>query len=148
MQNEITELRTQVRTLIRTLKRIVCLVCCLFGVFMFVGCSATSKSTDKDNLAQDEAMLTKDQSQVKALYSGFSFWSPTGGGLIPIPGLQQRLKVEKITTISVCRNCIEDTPPVSSINSSSTRGKIAEFILAGGDSGYSLHSESDCPSSE
>jgi len=42
--------------------------------------------------ARAEAMLTKDQSQVKALYSGFSFWSPTHNGQFPIPGLQQRLE--------------------------------------------------------
>jgi uncharacterized lipoprotein YajG len=105
MQNEerINGLETQVRTL----KRIVCLVCCLFGVFMFVGCSATSKSTDKDNLAQD--------------------------------------KVEKITTVSVCRNCVEDKIYISN---PSTKGKMIQVILAGGDSRYNLHSESDCQSSE
>ena len=105
MQNEerINGLETQVRTL----KRIVCLVCCLFGVFMFTGCSATSKSTDKDNLAQD--------------------------------------KVEKITTISVCRNCVEDKIYISAIN---TKGKMIQIILAGSHPGYKLHSESDCQSSE
>ena len=41
--------------------------------------------------ARAEAMLTKDQSQVKAIYGGFSFWSPTHKGMFPIPGLQQRL---------------------------------------------------------
>ena len=41
--------------------------------------------------ARAEAMLTKDQSQVKAIYGGFSFWSPTHNGMFPIPGLQQRL---------------------------------------------------------
>ena len=40
--------------------------------------------------ARAEAMLTKDQSQVKAVYGGFSFWSPTHNGMFPIPGLQQR----------------------------------------------------------
>ena len=74
---------------------------------MFVGCSATSKSTDKDNLAQD--------------------------------------KVEKITTVSVCRNCVEDKIDISN---PSTKGKLIEIILAGGDSRYNLHSESDCQSSE
>jgi hypothetical protein len=108
MQNEerINGLETQVRTL----KRIVCLVCCLFGVFMFVGCSATSKSTDKDNLAQD--------------------------------------KVEKITTVSVCRNCVDVRSEIKFINHKVTRGKIREFILSGADSRYELHSESDCQSSE
>jgi uncharacterized lipoprotein YajG len=54
MQNEerINVLETQVRTL----KRVVCLMCCLFASTMFAGCSATSKSTDKDNLAQDKDM--------------------------------------------------------------------------------------------
>jgi prepilin-type N-terminal cleavage/methylation domain-containing protein len=40
--------------------------------------------------ARAEAMLTKDQSQVKAIYSGFSFWTPTHNGKFPIPGLLQR----------------------------------------------------------
>ncbi len=40
--------------------------------------------------ARAEAMLTKDQSQVKAVYGGFSFWSPTHNGMFPIPGLLQR----------------------------------------------------------
>ena len=56
MQNEerINVLETQVRTL----KRVVCLMCCLFASTMFAGCSATSKSTDKDNLAQDKVETT------------------------------------------------------------------------------------------
>ena len=41
--------------------------------------------------ARAEAMLTKDQTQVKAIYSGFSFWSPSHNGKYPIPGLEQRL---------------------------------------------------------
>jgi prepilin-type N-terminal cleavage/methylation domain-containing protein len=41
--------------------------------------------------AKKEAMLTKDQSQVKSLYGGFSFWSPSHRGKYPIPGLQARL---------------------------------------------------------
>ena len=41
--------------------------------------------------ARAEAMLTKDQSQVKAIYSGFSFWAPSHNGNYPIPGLEQRL---------------------------------------------------------
>ncbi len=40
--------------------------------------------------AKKEAMLTKDQSQVKSLYGGFSFWAPSHRGKYPIPGLQQR----------------------------------------------------------
>jgi prepilin-type N-terminal cleavage/methylation domain-containing protein len=40
--------------------------------------------------AKAEAMLTKDQSQVKALYGGFSAWAPSHNGDYPIPGLQQR----------------------------------------------------------
>lgn len=40
--------------------------------------------------ARAEAMLTKDQSQVKAVFSGFSFWAPTHNGKYPIPGLERR----------------------------------------------------------
>ena len=40
--------------------------------------------------ARAEAMLTKDQSQVKAVFSGFSFWAPTHKGNYPIPGLERR----------------------------------------------------------
>ena len=41
--------------------------------------------------ARAEAMLTKDQSQVKSIYSGFSFWAPSHNGRYPIPGLEKRL---------------------------------------------------------
>ena len=41
--------------------------------------------------ARAEAMLTKDQTQVKSIYSGFSFWAPSHNGKYPIPGLEQRL---------------------------------------------------------
>lgn len=41
--------------------------------------------------ARAEAMLTKDQTQVKAVYSGFSFWTPSHNGKYPIPGLEARL---------------------------------------------------------
>jgi len=40
--------------------------------------------------ARAEAMLTKDQTQVKSIYSGFSFWAPSHNGKYPIPGLEQR----------------------------------------------------------
>ena len=40
--------------------------------------------------AKAEAMLTKDQSQVKALFSGFSVWAPSHDGKYPIPGLLRR----------------------------------------------------------
>lgn len=42
--------------------------------------------------ARAEAMLTKDQTQVKSIYSGFSFWAPSHNGRYPIPGLEQRLE--------------------------------------------------------
>jgi prepilin-type N-terminal cleavage/methylation domain-containing protein len=41
--------------------------------------------------ARAEAMLAKDQSQVKAIYSGFAFWAPSHKGRYPIPGLEQRM---------------------------------------------------------
>ena len=41
--------------------------------------------------AKAEAMLTKDSSQVKSIYGGFSFWAPSHNGKYPIPGLQKRL---------------------------------------------------------
>ena len=41
--------------------------------------------------ARAEAMLTKDNSQVKAVYGGFSFWGPTHDGRFPTPGLERRL---------------------------------------------------------
>jgi len=41
--------------------------------------------------ARAEAMLTKDQTQVKAVYSGFSFWAPSHNGKYPIPGLEKRM---------------------------------------------------------
>jgi prepilin-type N-terminal cleavage/methylation domain-containing protein len=41
--------------------------------------------------ARAEAMLTKDNSQVKAIYGGLSFWGPTHGGRFPTPGLERRL---------------------------------------------------------
>jgi prepilin-type N-terminal cleavage/methylation domain-containing protein len=42
--------------------------------------------------ARAEAMLAKDQSQVKSIFSGFSFWAPSHNGNYPIPGLEQRLE--------------------------------------------------------
>jgi len=42
--------------------------------------------------AKAEAMITKDQSQLKSLYGGFSFWAPSHNSKWPIPGLQQRLE--------------------------------------------------------
>jgi len=42
--------------------------------------------------AKAEAMLTKDQSQVKSVYGGFAMWSPSHNGKYPIPGLQRRLE--------------------------------------------------------
>tara|TARA_B100000959_G_C14984033_1_gene624773 strand:+ start:2221 stop:3129 length:909 start_codon:yes stop_codon:yes gene_type:complete len=42
--------------------------------------------------AKAEAMLTKDQSQVKSIYGGFAMWSPSHNGKYPIPGLQRRLE--------------------------------------------------------
>ena len=47
--------------------------------------------------ARAEAMLTKDQSQIKAVYSGFTFWAPSHNGMFPIPGLQQRLPEDPVT---------------------------------------------------
>jgi len=41
--------------------------------------------------AKAEAMLTKDQSQIKAIFSGLSFWTSSHNGKYPIPGLQARL---------------------------------------------------------
>jgi prepilin-type N-terminal cleavage/methylation domain-containing protein len=40
--------------------------------------------------ARAEAMLTKDQTQVKSIFSGFSFWTPSHNGNYPIPGLEAR----------------------------------------------------------
>ena len=40
--------------------------------------------------AKAEAMLTKDQSQIKAVFSGFSFWTSSHKGKYPIPGLAAR----------------------------------------------------------
>ncbi len=40
--------------------------------------------------ARAEALLTKDQTQVKAVFSGFSFWTPSHDGKYPIPGLEAR----------------------------------------------------------
>jgi hypothetical protein len=48
---------------------------------------------------------------------------------------------EKRTTVSVCRNCVEDKIDISN---PSTKGKMIQAILAGADSRYNLHSESDC----
>ena len=42
--------------------------------------------------ARAEAILTKDQSQVKSVYAGFSFWAPSHNGNYPIPGLEERLE--------------------------------------------------------
>ena len=36
--------------------------------------------------ARAEAMLTKDMTQVKSIYSGFTFWSPSHNGKYPLPG--------------------------------------------------------------
>jgi prepilin-type N-terminal cleavage/methylation domain-containing protein len=41
--------------------------------------------------ARAEAMLTKDQTQVKAIFSGFTMWSPSHNGNYPVPGLERRL---------------------------------------------------------
>jgi len=41
--------------------------------------------------AKAEAMLTKDQSQIKAIFSGLSFWTSSHKGKYPIPGLEARL---------------------------------------------------------
>jgi len=41
--------------------------------------------------ARAEALLTKDQTQIKGIFSGFSFWSPSHDGLYPTPGLEARL---------------------------------------------------------
>ncbi len=46
--------------------------------------------------AKAEAMLTKDSSQVKSIYGGFSFWAPSHNGKYPIPGLQARLVDDSI----------------------------------------------------
>ena len=46
--------------------------------------------------AKAEAMLTKDSSQVKTIYGGFSFWAPSHNGKYPIPGLQERLEDDSI----------------------------------------------------
>ena len=40
--------------------------------------------------ARAEAMLTKDQTQVKAIFSGFTFWTPSHDGKYPTPGLEAR----------------------------------------------------------
>jgi prepilin-type N-terminal cleavage/methylation domain-containing protein len=44
--------------------------------------------------AKAEAMLTKDQSQIKAVFSGFSFWTGSHNGRFPIPGLAARLPTQ------------------------------------------------------
>jgi prepilin-type N-terminal cleavage/methylation domain-containing protein len=41
--------------------------------------------------ARAEAMLAKDQTQVKAIFSGFTMWTPSHKGKYPIPGLEKRL---------------------------------------------------------
>ena len=41
--------------------------------------------------ARAEAMLTKDQTQLRSVFSGFSFWTPSHNGKYPIPGLEARL---------------------------------------------------------
>jgi prepilin-type N-terminal cleavage/methylation domain-containing protein len=41
--------------------------------------------------ARAEAMLTKDQTQVKSIFAGFTMWAPSHGGNYPIPGLEKRL---------------------------------------------------------
>ncbi|MBT4524787.1 MAG: hypothetical protein HOC21_07695 [Phycisphaerae bacterium] len=51
------------------------------------------------------------------------------------------IQMEKITSVSVCRNCVEDKIDISD---PSTKGKMIQGILAGGVRGYDLHSESDC----
>ena len=40
--------------------------------------------------ARAEAMLTKDQTQVKSIFSGFMMWAPSHKGKYPIPGLERR----------------------------------------------------------
>lgn len=40
--------------------------------------------------ARAEAMLTKDQTQVKSIFSGFTFWTPSHDGKYPTPGLEAR----------------------------------------------------------
>jgi len=42
--------------------------------------------------ARAEAMLTKDQTQVKSIFSGFMMWSPSHKGKYPIPGRERRLQ--------------------------------------------------------
>ena len=41
--------------------------------------------------ARAEAMLTKDQTQVKSIFSGFTMWAPSHNGNYPVPGLERRL---------------------------------------------------------
>ncbi len=47
--------------------------------------------------ARAEAMLTKDMTQVKSVFSGFSFWTPSHNGRYPTPGLEARLATENNT---------------------------------------------------
>ena len=49
--------------------------------------------------ARAEAMLTKDQTQVKAIFSGFSFWTPSHDGKYPTPGLEARAEGSSGTLI-------------------------------------------------
>ena len=46
--------------------------------------------------AKAEAMLTKDQSQIKAIFSGFTFWTSSHNGRYPTPGLNARLGTESM----------------------------------------------------
>ena len=41
--------------------------------------------------ARAEAMLTKDQTQVKAVFTGFSMWTPSHNGMYPTPGIEDRM---------------------------------------------------------
>jgi prepilin-type N-terminal cleavage/methylation domain-containing protein len=40
--------------------------------------------------ARAEAMLTKDQTQVKSIFSGFTMWAPSHNASYPVPGLERR----------------------------------------------------------
>ena len=46
--------------------------------------------------ARAEAMLTKDQTQVKSIFSGFTMWTPSHKGKYPIPGLEERWDSEDL----------------------------------------------------
>ena len=65
---------------------IVIMICC---VILFVSLLVTMGGCRKKS--SDRSMLTKDQTQVKAIFSGFTMWSPSHNGKYPIPGLERRL---------------------------------------------------------